>query len=85
MNDMTACRCCGCYTIGSKGDFSYEICDVCFWEADPVQAKEPDYAGGANRVSLNEARKSYGSHGVSDLQFLKNIRKPTLDELPENN
>ena len=34
---------------------SYEICDICGWEDDPVQLGQPDLAGGANKLSLNEA------------------------------
>ena len=37
----------------------YEICPVCGWENDPVQRKDPDFAGGANELSLREARKAY--------------------------
>jgi hypothetical protein len=37
----------------------YEICDVCYWQNDPVQLRNPDYKGGANVMSLNEARKAY--------------------------
>ena len=48
------CPCCGSQNITEPGEF--EICDVCGWEDDPVQAAAPDYRGGANRTSLNEAR-----------------------------
>ncbi|RYF20853.1 MAG: hypothetical protein EOO77_07190 [Oxalobacteraceae bacterium] len=48
------CRCCGSDAIGEYGN--WEICDFCGWEDDPVQADNPNYAGGANRESLNEAR-----------------------------
>jgi rubrerythrin len=37
----------------------YEICPVCGWEDDPVQRRDPDFAGGANTLSLNEARREY--------------------------
>jgi len=37
----------------------YEICDVCTWEDDPVQFSDPSYAGGANKKSLNQARKEW--------------------------
>ncbi|MES2421301.1 MAG: CPCC family cysteine-rich protein [Pseudomonadota bacterium] len=32
------------------------MCDSCRWEDDPVQENDPNFAGGANRESLNEAR-----------------------------
>ncbi|WP_262983465.1 CPCC family cysteine-rich protein [Pectobacterium peruviense] len=37
----------------------YDICSNCGWEYDPVQSREPNYAGGANKMSLNEARKAF--------------------------
>ena len=37
----------------------YEICSVCWWEADEIQEQYPDYSGGANKVSLNEARAGF--------------------------
>jgi hypothetical protein len=43
--------------LDEKG--AYEVCEVCGWEDDPVQAADPDYAGGANKESLNEARKRW--------------------------
>ena len=38
---------------------AYEICPVCDWEDDLLQRKNPDYSGGANKLSLNEYRKKY--------------------------
>lgn len=49
------CPCCGAGLLTEKG--AYEICPVCGWEDDPVQRRDPDFAGGANRLSLCEARK----------------------------
>ncbi|MEQ9833234.1 CPCC family cysteine-rich protein [Pectobacterium versatile] len=40
----------------------YEICSRCRWEDDPFQASNPDRGGGANRMSLNQARLAF-SHG----------------------
>lgn len=37
----------------------YEICPVCGWEDDPLQRREPDFEGGANELSLNEAIKAF--------------------------
>ena len=51
------CPVCGRYYFQEAG--GYEICPVCGWEDDPLQRREPDLAGGANTMSLNEARKAY--------------------------
>ncbi|MBR5302373.1 MAG: hypothetical protein IKU38_06030 [Clostridia bacterium] len=37
----------------------FDICDECGWENDPLQHDQPDYSGGANKISLNEARTAY--------------------------
>ena len=59
LNELAPCPCCGAKVI-SEPD-GYEICDVCGWEDDPVQSADPNYAGGANKESLNEARKKWVS------------------------
>ena len=51
------CPCCGRKRIEKLGD--YEICDVCGWEDDPMQSKDPDFSGGANELSLKEARAQW--------------------------
>ncbi|AYQ30585.1 hypothetical protein DT070_16815 [Polaromonas sp. SP1] len=51
------CPCCGQHTLDDVGAF--EICEVCGWEDDPVQSADPNYAGGANKESLNEARRKW--------------------------
>ena len=48
------CPCCSQSVV-----LPYDICDVCGWENDVVQLKHPDTGGGANTISLNEARKAY--------------------------
>jgi len=53
------CPCCGELTRSEKDYGTFEICDICGWEDDNVQAEDPDYEGGANRTSLNQARKNY--------------------------
>ena len=37
----------------------YDICGVCSWENDPIQLNNPDFQGGANQMSLNEAKRAY--------------------------
>jgi hypothetical protein len=54
---LLPCPCCGEFTLSEK-DF-YEICPVCNWEDDPVQSTDPTYAGGANTMSLIQARVNW--------------------------
>ncbi len=54
---LEPCPVCGCPAFAEPGQ--YEICPFCGWEDDPLQARDPDLAGGANRMSLNEARAAY--------------------------
>lgn len=55
MEDRLTCPCCGEYRFEEE-DF-FEVCEVCGWEDDSLQRDEPDYAGGANHISLNQARE----------------------------
>ena len=56
-NSRHKCLCCGKGIV--EGNQLYDICSVCGWEDDLVQAEDPDYSGGANQMSLNEARKAW--------------------------
>ncbi|HLN63546.1 MAG TPA: CPCC family cysteine-rich protein [Symbiobacteriaceae bacterium] len=47
---------------------------MCYWEDDPVQADDPDFAGGANESSLRQAQAHSGS-----LARTKNGFGPTCD------
>jgi len=51
------CGCCGQYTIEEEG--TMESCSVCGWMQDPYQEEFQDKPGGANLMSLNEARQAY--------------------------
>ena len=46
------CPCCG------EGNITglHDICPVCGWEDDEVQNDDPTFAGGANKLSLEESR-----------------------------
>lgn len=77
-----ACPCCGFLTLRSEDRGSYEICKVCFWEDDEVQLRDPDLAGGANSVSLNQARETFKHEGVSELRFKDKVRRPAAWECP---
>lgn len=75
------CDCCGYYTLE---DEVYEICSVCQWQEDYITRKDPDFTGGANEVSLNEARNNYKLFGASEKKYVGRVRKPLSEELPEN-
>ena len=74
------CPCCGFVTLEEAPPGSYFICPVCFWEDDPVQFDDPDYRGGANVVSLNEARINFKAFGAVEERFQASVRSPRADE-----
>ncbi len=55
---MLECPCCHEKTL-TDGPGNYDICPNCGWEDDPIQRDDPDYTGGANEMSLNEAREIF--------------------------
>jgi hypothetical protein len=55
--NLNPCPCCESMVISELG--TYEICEVCGWEDDPTQSADPNYKGGANSKSLNEARNAW--------------------------
>ena len=65
MTEKLKCPVCGKYEFEEHDDF--DICEVCGWENDGYQEEHPDYAGGANIISLNQAKKAYKS-GMTVLQ-----------------
>jgi rubredoxin len=74
------CPCCGYLTLDEQPPGTYEICPVCFWEDDPVQFEDPKYEGGANRISLNQARINFRLFGAIDKESIKYVRKPLPSE-----
>lgn len=52
------CVCCGIGEVSAEEN-SFDICPVCDWEDDDVQNDDPDFAGGANTLSLKEHRKKF--------------------------
>lgn len=78
------CPCCGYYTLDERL-YLFEICDVCFWQFDGTAHDSPDKTGGANSISLNEARENYKKYGVCKKEFKHHVREPYPEEFPENN
>ena len=77
------CACCGYLTLTEEPSGTYDICPVCFWEQDNVQEGDPSYWGGANRVSLNDARENFKRFGAVEERLVVSVREPTLDEKPD--
>jgi hypothetical protein len=78
-NKKYPCPCCGYLTLTDKlGTFG--ICPVCYWEDDNLQYDNPDYDGGANGISLNEARKNYKNIGAISGEYLELVRQPYESE-----
>jgi len=76
------CPCCSYLTFDEDLCGTFEICPVCYWEDDNVQNDDPNYKGGANGVSLNEAKENFAKYGAIKKEFIKNVRKPLAEELP---
>ena len=68
------CLCCGYKTLEEKPPGTHEICEICFWQDDSGE-------GGANHITLRQAKNNFKNFGVSDLRFKDRLRKPTKDDI----
>lgn len=81
--DMSyVCPCCSYLTFDEEPPGTFEICAVCGWEDDEVQFRDSTYEGGANSVSLDQARKNFLVLGAIDKESLGSPRKPLPEEIP---
>jgi hypothetical protein len=74
------CPCCGYRTLREKPPGTFQLCPVCFWEDDSVQFDDHSYEGGANRPSLNQARRSFEKCGACAKRFKDQVRMPKKKE-----
>lgn len=81
MSALFACPCCGYPTLSERPPGTFAICPVCFWEDDDAQFRDPSFAGGANRVSLNDARRNFAEYGASHEGLRSKVRAPTDEEV----
>jgi hypothetical protein len=72
------CHCCGYQTIGCD----YEICAICGWEYDAVQASDPDSTG-ANGMSLRQAQNNYVT--IGSISAGASLRQPQLKDVRDPN
>lgn len=77
-----ACPCCGYLTLDEEPPGTFLMCEVCWWEDDPIQFADPAYEGGANAPSLNQARAHFLSIAVSDPHLKGHERAPRPEEIP---
>ena len=76
-NGKFYCPCCGFNSLIEPPNGTYNICRICFWEDDPIQQEDPNYEGGANRVSLIQGQKNFEKYGACEINMVKNVSKPT--------
>lgn len=76
-----SCLCCGFRTLTEPPPGTFEICPVCYWEDDNVQAAD-DTALGANDVSLRQAKENFRRTGASEDRHQSQVRAPRSEELP---
>jgi Cysteine-rich CPCC len=82
MTSQFGCPCCGFLTLDEMPPGTFTICPVCWWEDDDMQARDLDYAGGANAVSLRQAQDNFRRFAVSDKKFIECVRLPRAHEYP---
>jgi hypothetical protein len=75
------CPCCGYPTLDEQPPGTFDICEVCGWEDDDLQYRRPSYDGGANGMSLREARANFEATGASDPARRDGLRSPTDEEI----
>ena len=80
MKEKYRCPCCNYRTLDDEPG-SFDICPVCYWEDDNIQRDDPDYRGGANDISLHEARENYKKIGAISIEFLEYVRNPLVEEM----
>ncbi|GMO51050.1 MAG: hypothetical protein Pg6C_15490 [Treponemataceae bacterium] len=71
------CPCCGNVTLESEGLF--DVCEICEWQDDNIQRLKPDYTGGANAISLNEAKAAF-KKGIPLAGLRSAAKKRAFDE-----
>lgn len=72
------CPCCGKCWFESYN--SLEICDVCYWQDDAVQNEDLDYMGGANPMSLNQAKTMYKMYGNTGTELWEKNKDEIIAE-----
>ncbi len=78
------CPCCGYKTL-TKENSLWEICEVCFWEIEPLTLQNPYYVGGPNSTSLVQAQQNFILFGANEESAKGHVRKPKANEPKDKN
>jgi hypothetical protein len=82
MENSVTCPCCGYNTITG----TFDICNICGWEHDPVQESDPDHDDmGPNRVTLREGQRNFVRIGGCDPRTVRHNRRPGPDDVRDPN
>ena len=79
--ELVACPSCGYKTILED----FDICEICLWEHDPVQERNPDSTVGANRTSLRKAQEYFKAFGAHNKASVEHVRPLTKDDVRDPN
>ena len=63
--------------------YDHDICLCCGWEDDNIQQSNPDYAGGANHMSLNQHKKFWEENKDEILANIKSNRFYAIEKSQE--
>lgn len=75
------CPCCGYKTLDEQS--SWDICNICYWEDDPLQFEYSYLEGGANTVSLREAQKNFIEFGACEVDMSNYVRRPDIHDVKD--
>jgi hypothetical protein len=81
LREKYACPCCGYLTLDRKPPGTFDVCPVCYWEDDKIQYNNPKYKGGANKVSLTEAKNNFILFGAISKEFINFVKKLGKEEI----
>ncbi|MEA5573025.1 DUF6714 family protein [Calothrix sp. UHCC 0171] len=80
------CPCCGYRTLNLEPPGTYLICPICFWEDDGDMGAACGYSwAGSNQVCLRQAQQNFIAFGACELQWLKDVRSPTPNDVRDTN
>jgi hypothetical protein len=78
------CACCGFLTLADPTGESWDICEVCGWQDDPVDNADTDVLG-PNKVKLSVARANFAQFKAVTRRIDNKgprLRPPRPDEIP---